>query len=305
MSKYPIDITGQKFGRLTAIEYVESGVHGAIWKFQCDCGNVKNLAASEVKRGNAQSCGCIHKGRPIADISGQTFGRMTAIEFVGIGKRNQAWWKFRCECGAVKELKASDVKSGRTESCGCVMYRDISGSRFGRLVAIKRIGKGRDGRTQWECACDCGSTASVSTSNLINGTTKSCGCYMRDRVSEVNTTHGLSGTKEHYRAKAHRYRERHGGHEPTWNSSMEKALSDFFPSCVICGSDKHLQTDHVFPKSKGYILKPGNAVKLCRAHNGSGFKGGKSPDELPEEAREKILTAASRFEEYWSAVNGL
>lgn len=50
-----IDITGQKFNRLTAIEYVGKGK----WLFQCDCGQKVVVAAANVKNGNTMSCGCL------------------------------------------------------------------------------------------------------------------------------------------------------------------------------------------------------------------------------------------------------
>ena len=35
-------------------------------------------------------------------------------------------------------------------------FKDISGQRFGRLVAIKTVGSNRAGQKIWECRCDCG-----------------------------------------------------------------------------------------------------------------------------------------------------
>jgi hypothetical protein len=47
---------------------------------------------------------------------------------------------------------------------------DLSGQRFGRLVAVSR----EDGR--WLCRCDCGGTNRVVTGHLREGTIRSCGC---------------------------------------------------------------------------------------------------------------------------------
>ena len=55
-----IDITGQKFNRLTAIEPVYKNKNRAWhWKFKCDCGNEKVCNAIEVRRGKIKSCGCL------------------------------------------------------------------------------------------------------------------------------------------------------------------------------------------------------------------------------------------------------
>ena len=57
-----IDITGQKFGRLTVIEYSHTDKHGqSYWKCKCDCGNIKVIRGTFFKRGVTQSCGCLRK----------------------------------------------------------------------------------------------------------------------------------------------------------------------------------------------------------------------------------------------------
>lgn len=53
-----IDLSGQKFGRLTVIERVDNDEKGTYWLCKCDCGNTKTVSASNLKRGNVQSCGC-------------------------------------------------------------------------------------------------------------------------------------------------------------------------------------------------------------------------------------------------------
>lgn len=51
------DITGQKFNRLTAIEYKGEGK----WLFRCECGGEIILPSSRVKIGGTKSCGCLKK----------------------------------------------------------------------------------------------------------------------------------------------------------------------------------------------------------------------------------------------------
>lgn len=49
------DITGQRFGRLIALEYVG----GLRWRVRCDCGNEKVIATNHlVSRNNNYGCGC-------------------------------------------------------------------------------------------------------------------------------------------------------------------------------------------------------------------------------------------------------
>lgn len=79
----------------------------------------------------------------------------------------------------------SDVKSGHTRSCGCYQIKriqeasikDITGKRFGKLVALKRIGPSEQYRSSlWHCKCDCGGEKDVPLVCLTRGLVSSCGC---------------------------------------------------------------------------------------------------------------------------------
>jgi len=47
---------------------------------------------------------------------------------------------------------------------------------FGLLTVLDRVGVDRHGRIQWRCKCRCGEETIVSSHNLVNGDTTSCGC---------------------------------------------------------------------------------------------------------------------------------
>lgn len=56
--------------------------------------------------------------------------------------------------------------------------KDLTGRQFGRLTAIERMPPhGKNGAYMWACKCECGGTAIVRGSDLVNGHTMSCGCY--------------------------------------------------------------------------------------------------------------------------------
>ena len=57
-----------------------------------------------------------------------------------------------------------------------IHYNDLTGKRFGKLVALKNNGSANNGYTLWECRCDCGTVCVVSSRDLLDGSTKSCGC---------------------------------------------------------------------------------------------------------------------------------
>ena len=54
----PIDITGQRFGRLVAVELSEKRRQQAWWRCQCDCGKTYLTRGSSLRRGAVKSCGC-------------------------------------------------------------------------------------------------------------------------------------------------------------------------------------------------------------------------------------------------------
>lgn len=62
----PLDITGQQFGRLTAVRYTgSSGYAGRKWLFLCTCGNEIETRVSAVRGGHAKSCGCMQREKAV------------------------------------------------------------------------------------------------------------------------------------------------------------------------------------------------------------------------------------------------
>lgn len=53
---------------------------------------------------------------------------------------------------------------------------DLTGRRFGRLVAIEPTGERVNAKVVWRCKCDCGRETDVLTELLVHGKTRSCGC---------------------------------------------------------------------------------------------------------------------------------
>jgi hypothetical protein len=74
-------------------------------------------------------------------------------------------------------------------------FKDLSGRRFGRLVAVQFLGS-LGGKSKWLCACDCGAETTKSAQHLTLGLIQSCGCLRRQNSAEtlraIATTHGLS-----------------------------------------------------------------------------------------------------------------
>lgn len=63
MGKIPRELTGQRFGRLTALERAPKATnnHHAQWRCRCDCGTDITVPSDKLTIGNTQSCGCLHR----------------------------------------------------------------------------------------------------------------------------------------------------------------------------------------------------------------------------------------------------
>lgn len=118
---------------------------------------------------------------------------------------------------------------------------DLTGRRFGRLLVIDLAGRA-GGEVTWNCLCDCGNTTVVMRGNLRSGDTRSCGCLQRERTSNSNGSHRLTGTPEHVcwknmlkRCRCTTYRDYkyYGGRGITvcaeWALSFEAFLRDMGP----------------------------------------------------------------------------
>lgn len=57
------DLTGQRFGRLKALDIAFRRGKVCFWKCRCDCGEKKIVNGKSLKRGATQSCGCLQRER--------------------------------------------------------------------------------------------------------------------------------------------------------------------------------------------------------------------------------------------------
>src|SRR5262252_8515840 len=80
------------------------------------------------------------------------------------------------------------------------LFTNITGQRFGRLVAVERVENNRHNHAVWRWRCDCGNETVLPTGAVRTGNTRSCGCLRRERTSALgraNRTHGMFGTREY------------------------------------------------------------------------------------------------------------
>jgi hypothetical protein len=59
-----IDITGARYGRLTALGRTKSEKFRGAWLCVCDCGERVVTPAGPLRNGHRKSCGCLYRERP-------------------------------------------------------------------------------------------------------------------------------------------------------------------------------------------------------------------------------------------------
>jgi len=63
-------------------------------------------------------------------LEGQKFGRLTVIKAVGKNKRNNICWLCECDCGNTVKVAGGHLRSGHTNSCGCLIKETTKDINF-------------------------------------------------------------------------------------------------------------------------------------------------------------------------------
>ena len=87
-----IDLTGQKFGRLTVIKKIPSSTKETRWKCICDCGTIHETNTHELRRGSTKSCGCLNRDQAKENIKKTITHGMTNHRFYG------TWYQMNNRC---------------------------------------------------------------------------------------------------------------------------------------------------------------------------------------------------------------
>lgn len=118
------------------------------------------------------------------------FGRLVAIKDSGRTPHGTRRWLCRCDCGNYTTVNLGNLTLGLTISCGCSHQiagketrLDLTGKRFGHLVAIEDAGTTKRRKREWLCKCDCGNVHKVTSAALVSGNTTSCGCSKKTNVN--------------------------------------------------------------------------------------------------------------------------
>lgn len=135
------DITNQKFGRLTALDF---NPEQRKWKCKCDCGKEVYVRYGDLQSGNTSSCGCLRKEKTAAlgksclkDLTGKQVGRLTVLELTDKKIGPQHVWKCQCTCGTITYVTSDNLSMNRTQSCGCLLSKGEE--KISRILSEAKI----------------------------------------------------------------------------------------------------------------------------------------------------------------------
>lgn len=120
------------------------------------------------------------------DLVGIQFDELIVIEMLYNYENKHRTY---CKCVGIDGneyiIRQDALISGATHTirgaCSGGKQHDISGKRFGRLIAIEPINeRASNGGVRWKCKCDCGNYIYPTMNNLKRRHTTSCGCAKED-----------------------------------------------------------------------------------------------------------------------------
>ena len=135
----------------------------------------------------------------LIDLSGNRFGHWTVLHRDESNTRKNIYWVCQCDCGTIRSVAGTSLRSGISVSCGCEKDKKTSirtktkvdnlvGRRFGHWTVLEQDLSDQSTSkrgARWLCKCDCGRIKSVLGYSLKDGRTTSCGCQSRNRIIDL------------------------------------------------------------------------------------------------------------------------
>lgn len=143
------------------------------------------------------------------------------------------------------------------------MREDLTGRRFGRLVALNFSHKDKNRKTYWDFICDCGEIKTLRSDCVKNGSIQSCGCMKKeqdyknlrmDRKLEktLKTDETYSTLARRYAAMKQRCYDSHSKQYKNYGGRGIKVCDEWLHSfknyyewCISHGYRKELEIDRI------------------------------------------------------------
>ena len=172
------DIKGMQFGEWVVIDYVGKGYYNC----KCSCGVQREVSKYHLLSGRTKSCGHSNGGgftnKEYIDkntrISNSKIDSIRVGDIIGdweiLERKENSYWLCKCSCGKESLVHDWSLKIGRSKSCGHNLLEDLTNREFGEWKVIDYAGN-----SYWNCECSCGKRGRVKKTDLLSGSSKSCG----------------------------------------------------------------------------------------------------------------------------------
>ncbi len=127
---------------------------------------------------------------------GDVIGRWTVLDACEKTEKGETKRLCRCECGTERYVLERSLRSGGSQSCGCLTRErayeasayDMLGKTFGELTVVGRSRKRTKLGGYWTCLCSCGYTCEATASELVTGRKTHCGCKTVKNYASADIT---------------------------------------------------------------------------------------------------------------------
>ncbi len=174
-------------------------------------------------------------------LTGQAFGRWLVLDRFEKTKKGEKKWLCRCSCGTERYVLERALKSGGSQSCGCLRREeaakakahDLTGMVFGELTVLcKAKYQRKNGGIWWHCRCSCGEGYEVPGSLLVTGRRTRCGSSKHEK----NYSYGDIAGKRFGRLVAQYRKPEKGGNGAVWRCRCDCGGEiDVSYNCLVHG----------------------------------------------------------------------
>lgn len=272
MSKYVAkDLTGRKFGKLTALYSTnETNNQGCYkWVCRCECGNIKVVSTANLREhGGTQSCGC-NKSNAVDVVSLREYEDRKRSELAML---NNGWQYVRCHDRSKGSHTVKCVRCGTEKTTRA--FRDI-----GECSVCKRLAAAEQReRSKYKVCAWCGKEFKPQRNTAL---------YCCERCSNAAYKERHRDTvREHWKiSKRLREAKAKGNGKVDYSITLARLMERDNNICQLCGKEvdekdyvyvgdvfiagnNYPSIDHIKPLSKGGTHQWNNvqlAHRLCNS----------------------------------------
>lgn len=136
----------------------------------------------------------------LQDITGNKYNHWTVLKF-DKRKGNDYYWQCKCDCGTIKSVNSSSLKTGRSKCCGLCNKKeikgyknDLTGYKFNDFTVIS-FSSSKHSHSIWNCKCKCENVVQIPIKEI--GKTKMCAkCAFNDFPFELKEDENIKKIEE-------------------------------------------------------------------------------------------------------------